>query len=410
MPARATLRQTLAQPNYGLYVLGNSISLVGNWMQRTATGWLAWDLTHQSFWVGLVVMADLLPAMVVGPFGGVLADRVDRRHIILATQTILCGLATLMAILATAGALGLIPLILLVALNGTVIGINQPARLALIPALVDRHHLPTAIAINSITFNAARFIGPGIAGFLIATSGVGAALAGNALSFLAFIATLLLMNLPSTAMPVRHGPVLAEILEGVRFVTRHVATGPLFLLFLGSALTVRPLGELLPGLADHVFGGGAETLALLSSTLGLGAVVGGIIVMWAAPKEQVTAALFATVAAAVASAGVAVAQSLISAMVSIAAFGAALLVAGVAAQTVMQTVAPPALRGRVMSLFGIVFRGGPALGAILIGTMGDWWNLQGALLGAACLLLVVWVPVFRRRGEIAAALADAEEN
>ena len=410
MPARASLRQTLAQPNYGLYVAGNSVSLVGNWMQRTATGWLAWELSHQSFWVGLVVMADLIPALVVGPFGGVLADRADRRRIMIVTQSSLCVIAGLMAALAAMGGLMLPGLVALVALHGTVVGINQPARLALIPALVGRDHLPTAIALNSIIFNGARFVGPGAAGFLIAAHGVPAALLGNALSYLVFILTLALMRPDTAPLPGRHGRVLAEIGEGIRFVAGHRAIGPLFLLFIGSAVTVRPLAELLPGLADQVFGGGPETLAYLSSTLGLGAVVGGLLTMQAAAGEQVRLAVLAALAAAGAGAAVAASPNLPLALLSIAAFGAALLIGGVAAQTVMQMAAPAQLRGRVMSLFGIVFRGGPALGAVAIGALADLWSLRAAVLIGAAAMVAVWVPIYRRRSGVARALEEAQEN
>jgi MFS family permease len=410
MPARASLRSTLAQPNYGIYLAGNSVSLVGNWMQRTATGWLAWELTHQSFWVGAVVLADLVPTLIVGPFGGVLADRVDRRRIMMETQSALCIIVAAMTALAAVGGMGLWALIGFVALNGTVVGVNQPARLALIPMLVDRHHLPTAIAVNSITFNAARFVGPAIAGLLIAAYGVPAAFFGNAVSYIAFIISLILMRLPYTPSTGDHGRVFAEIAEGIRYVASHLAIGPLFLLFIGTALTVRPLGELLPGLADQVFAGGPEALALLSSTMGLGAVIGGVVVMRTEPREQVAVALGGALGAAITSACVAIAPSLHLAMVAVAGFGAALLVAGVAAQTVMQMAAPPQLRGRVMSLFGLVFRGGPAIGAVSMGWFADTWGLRVALLGGACLMIVLWLPISAKRRQIARALAEGSDD
>jgi MFS family permease len=194
----ARIKDALGQREFGIYVAGNSVSLVGTWMQRTTTGWLAWDLTGQSFWVGMVVLADLIPGLVIGPFGGVLADRVDRRHILLVTQSGLALLSATMAGLAALGLLGLAPLLLLVGLHGCLIGLNQPARLALIPALVAPTQLPTAIAVNSIVFNSARFVGPALAGALLVTAGPAAPLAGNALSYLAFIAALLVMR-PASA-------------------------------------------------------------------------------------------------------------------------------------------------------------------------------------------------------------------
>lgn len=400
-----TIREVLRQPDYGLYVAGNSISLVGNWMQRTATGWLAWELTGQSFWVGMVVLADLVPALVVGPFGGVLADRVDRRRIMLVTQSALSLVALAMSCLAFAGGLGLAALLMLVALHGLLVGVNQPARLALIPSLVEPPYLPTAIAINSIVFNTARFIGPAAAGLLLASAGSGAVFLANFLSYLAFILSLVLMR-PASGPPAgSHPPVLTEIAEGVRFVSGHPGMRPLFLLFIASAIAIRPVGELLPGLADQVFGGGPETLAMLSSSLGLGAVAAGF---WTARQpggQQVRLALAATLAAALAAVGLALAPSLPLALLVIALFGAALLVGGVSAQTLMQLAAPPQLRGRVMSLFGLVFRGGPALGAVLLGGAADLVGLRLGLLVGALGMIAAWLPIRRRGRQLREAFA-----
>lgn len=400
----ARIKDALGQREFGIYVAGNSVSLVGTWMQRTTTGWLAWDLTGQSFWVGMVVLADLIPGLVIGPFGGVLADRVDRRHILLVTQSGLALLSATMAGLAALGLLGLAPLLLLVGLHGCLIGLNQPARLALIPALVAPTQLPTAIAVNSIVFNSARFVGPALAGALLVTAGPAAPLAGNALSYLAFIAALLVMR-PASAPPAgRHGRILAEIAEGVRFVAAHPAIGPLFLLFIASSILVRPLGELLPGLADTAFGGGAASLATLSSSVGLGAIGAGFYAAQAEPAAQVRRALLATLASVAGAVALALAPALWIACIAAAAYGAALLLAGVTAQTVMQLATPAALRGRVMSLFGITFRGAPALGAVVLGAVGDAVGIRAALALAALGLVPLWLAVWRGRARYEAAL------
>lgn len=407
----ARIKGALGQRDFAIYITGNSVSLVGTWMQRTTTGWLAWELTGQSFWVGVVVLADLVPALLVGPFGGVLADRLDRRRIMLVTQAGLCLMALTMALMAGLGQLGLGMLVLLVGLHGLLVGANQPARLALIPSLVTPAFIPTAIAVNSIVFNSARFVGPALAGVLLVRHGPAAPLLCNALSYLAFIVSLLVMRPASSPLPTQHGRILGEIAEGVRFIAGHPAIGPLFVLFIATSILIRPLGELLPGFADTAFGGGASSLALLSSSLGLGAVAAGFYAAQASAEGQVTQALAATLAAAVSAVALALAPVLALACVAAACFGAALLVGGVTAQTLMQLVTPPSLRGRVMSLFGITFRGAPALGAVTFGALGDAIGIQIALAIAAACILPLWLVVWRGRVRYQAALVlDAQDK
>src|SRR6202020_1043660 len=154
-------------------ISGNAIQLIGTWMQRVSGGWLAWTLTHSGTWLGLMSMAEFLPVLFLAPIAGVMADRRDRVGIIRITQLFGCCQATLLATLVGTGFISIYLLFALVLLLGINQGIAQPARLALIPTLVDREALPSALAIHSIVFNAARFIGPAIAGVLIARIGIG---------------------------------------------------------------------------------------------------------------------------------------------------------------------------------------------------------------------------------------------
>src|SRR6266567_3648236 len=171
--------RAFAHRNYRVYVSGNSISLVGWWLQRVAVGWLAWTLTHSGTWLGLVSLADFLPVLFLSPFAGVLADRRDRVWIIRITQLAGCAQASLLAVLVATDLITIHLLFTLVLLLGIASAISQPSRLALIPALVDRASLPSALAINSVLFNLARFVGPAIAGILIAEVGIASAFAAN---------------------------------------------------------------------------------------------------------------------------------------------------------------------------------------------------------------------------------------
>ncbi|MCB1834803.1 MAG: MFS transporter, partial [Geminicoccaceae bacterium] len=212
------LQMAFREAAYARYVAGNSVSLVGNWMQRTATGWLAWDLTGSSAWLGIVAFADLFPALLIGPVGGVLADRHDRRLLMLAFQSAMFAVAILLWLAAGAGMLGIHLLLVLTTLHGVLVGLNQPARLSLIPQLVRGDLIGPAIAINSMVFNGARFIGPAIAGLIIATFGTSWAFFVNALTYIPFLLAL------STIRPIpdeRHAtraPFLTQIAEGIRYV------------------------------------------------------------------------------------------------------------------------------------------------------------------------------------------------
>jgi MFS family permease len=187
MTRLGAIPRTLAHRNFGIYVAGSSVSLIGNWMQRIGVGWLAWELSHSGAILGLVAFADLFPTIAIGPFGGALADRFDRLRLLRIAQTLIMMQAFLLFALTATGLITVELLIGLVLLGGVVIGINQPARLALAPSLVPRSDLATAVAINSIVFNLARFVGPALAGLVIVWWGVGMVFALNALSFLAFL-------------------------------------------------------------------------------------------------------------------------------------------------------------------------------------------------------------------------------
>ena len=167
--------RALKNPNYGTYAAGNSVSLIGTWIQRIAVGWLAWELTGSGAWLGAVAFADLFPAVFIGPFGGAVADRLSRLRIITISQALAMVQAVALFWLTFSGAVTIEWLFALVLVNGFVMGFNQPSRLALVPSLVPREDLSTAVAINAIVFNLARFIGPAVAGLLIVSWGVAAA-------------------------------------------------------------------------------------------------------------------------------------------------------------------------------------------------------------------------------------------
>src|SRR5205823_369074 len=179
-----------AHRNYRIYVSGNAIGLIGTWLQRVSVGWLAWTLTHSGAWLGIMSMAEFFPVVFLSPLAGVLADRRDQVSVIRTTQIIGGLQASLLALLVYTGAISIESLFALTLLLGITNSFAQPSRMALISNLVDRAALPSALAINSIVFNSARFIGPAIAGLIIAQASVGAAFAVNAATYAIFFAAM----------------------------------------------------------------------------------------------------------------------------------------------------------------------------------------------------------------------------
>jgi predicted MFS family arabinose efflux permease len=399
------ISRTLAHRDFGVYVAGNSVSLIGTWMQRIGVGWLAWELSHSGAVLGLVAFADLFPGVLIGPFGGALADRADRLRVIKVAQTLIMLQALALFVLTASGAITVPLLVALVLAQGAVIGFNQPARLALIPSLVPRPHLATAVAINSIVFNTARFIGPALAGVVIVALDVSAVFALNALSFLGFLFALSRLRLPPSAAPRSRRSMLGAIADGLRYALRHPGIGPILVLQAVLAVCARPFVELLPGFAAEIFGRGAPGLALLSSTIGIGAIAGGL---WLAQRPGQTGLPRIVLATSVMTALTVLAFALCRwfwpAVGCVALAGFAMVVAGAGTQTVLQTAVDEDMRGRVLSLFGLIFRGGPALGALAMGAASEALGLQAPLTAGALIGLVAALLLWRRRDAIGRSL------
>lgn len=377
-------------------------------MQRIGAGWLAWELSHSGAILGLVAFADLFPTIAIGPFGGALADRFDRLRLMRIAQTLIMLQAFLLFALTATGLITVELLIGLVLFGGIAAGFEQPARLALVPSLVPRSHLAIAVAINSIVFNLARFVGPALAGLVIVWWGVDTVFALNALSFLAFLFALARLRLEPLALDGQgRRSMLSAIGEGVRYTSRHPGIGPLLLLHAILAVSARPFFELLPGFASDVFGRGASGLAMLGSAVGIGAVAGGL---WLAQRHEdshlTNVALGSSflVTLSVLTFSLSMWFSVALACMVLAGFG--MVVAGVGTQTLLQTSVEDAMRGRVLSLFGLIFRGGPALGALVMGAASEIVGLQAPVAAGTIVGLIASMLIWRHRGAIAKNLGE----
>jgi MFS family permease len=392
-----TIGRALSNRNFAIYVTGNVFSHTGLWVQRLAVGWLAWSLTEQAFWVGAVAFADLFPVLVIGPFGGVFADRIDRLKVVMICQGVSAVQAVALYLLTVQGLITIEILFVLTFVLGAVSGFNQPARQSLVPSLVRPEDLTSAVALNSIVFNVARFTGPAIAGFVIAGYGVAPAFAINAVSFLCVIVALMCLRLPPAKRTARHGrSVVTDLILGFRYVRRHALIGPLLLLTLAMSLFVRPMNELLPAVSEMLFQQGAAGLAILTGARGAGALIAGLAMARRGDAEGLSRHVVLSLFISAASIGLLIAGGPFwIAVVALVVFGFAMTTGGVGSITLIQVAVDNRLRGRVLSLNGLLMRGMPAFGGILMGWIADRIGLQLPLGVGAVLCLAIFVIAIR---------------
>jgi MFS family permease len=380
----------LSNRNYRIFLTGATISLHGLWVYRVALGWFAWQLTHSELWVGVVAFTQFAPTVVFSPIFGVLADRFDRRAASMLANTLSFANMQLLGWLAFRGSVDINVLVLLSLMQGTLDGAYAPMRLAIVPNLVRDEQRQSAIALTSVAFNLSRFIGPALAGPVIAFWGVGAAFSINAFSYLAMVAAMAMINLDPSAAKEHQHPWL-ELKEGARYVLGHPTIRALLLLSLLRSALARGALEMLPAFADDVYGRGAAALSMLTSATGVGAVAVGIAMSfgtsWLTTRiiraDILFAGLFIVVLSLIDTLGVALPVVVI--------LGALLSFGGVGSQILIQTLVDEHVRGRVSSFWGVVVFGGTAIGAPVIGAAAHLFGLQLAVgaSGALCVLAIV---------------------
>jgi predicted MFS family arabinose efflux permease len=391
--------------NYRIYAGGNAVSLVGIWMQRIAVGWLAWTLTHSGTWLGVMSMAEFFPVVFLSPLAGALADRRDRVGIIRVTQIAGSIEAILLAVLVYTGTITIELLFGLTLLLGVFNAMAQPSRLALIPTLVDRAALPSALAINAIIFNSARFLGPAVAGIVIARVSVGAAFAVNAATYVAFlIAMTNLRGLP--ALPVgATRSVLKASAEAYTYASRHPGIAPMLLLFTVTTVGTRGFVELFPGFADSVFGRGPEGLSMLTSTVGLGAIFGALWMLLRPAIAGLTRLVLGnTLVISLAILAFTATDRFVLALPCVFLAGTAMTITGIGAQTLLQAAVDIRMRGRIMALYGMIFRAGPAVGAVLMGSLSERFGLRLPLALGALVSCGFWAWTRLKRTRMAETL------
>jgi predicted MFS family arabinose efflux permease len=360
--------RSLRHRNFRLFFTGQLVSLVGTWMQSVALSWLVYRLTGQATLLGLVALATQGPIVLFGSLGGVLADRVDPRRLLVITQALQLVQALLLAWLTLAGRIQVWHILALAVGLGLANAFDLPARQVLVARTVDRDDLPNAIALNSSIFHGTRVLGPAIAGIMVAAVGEGWCFLANAVSFLAAIAGLMLMRLPAWVPRDDHPPVFAHLLEGVRFV-RGDRRLMLLLILLGAVcLMGMPYTVLMPVFAAGILHGGPRAMGLLMAASGTGAVLGAVTL---AGRSRVKG-LERIAWLGAASVGLSLACFAYSRVFWLSALlmvpvGMSMVAHMTSNNTLVQMLIPDEMRGRVMAFNAMVFTSAMPLGAVVMG-------------------------------------------
>ena len=381
---------SLRHRNYRLWFAGQLVSLFGTWMQATAQGFLVFQLTRSPAYLGYVGFASGMPTWVLMLYGGVVADRVPRRTLLVITQAFMMALAFVLAALTFTGRVQPWQVAALAAGLGIANAFDAPARHAFVVDLVAREDLTNAIAMNSTMFNTATALGPAVAGVTYAAFGPAWCFTINGVSFLAVIAALLMMNLETRPDLPRARRAGAELQEGVQYTLSHPPVRTLIVIVGMISLFGISVGTLIPAWAVKILHGNATTNGLLQSARGVGAVGSALLIAALGGSIRrgflLTLGIFAVPLAILAFAAV---TNALGSLLVMAVVGAAMILIMNLANAMVQSQVPDALRGRVMSIYSLVFFGAMPLGALWVGAIAERIGEPRAIMVNAAVLLVL---------------------
>jgi MFS family permease len=363
----------LQNSNYRLYFIGQLISMTGSWMQQVAMSWLVYRLTGSAALLGTIAFLGQVPVTLLSPYAGAIADRHDRRVILYATQIVPMLIAIAIGLLSLFNAIEIWQLITFSILLGITAAFDMPARQAFLSDMVSKNDLMNAIALNASVFHGARVVGPAIAGFLIAGIGESWCFLVNGISFLAVLVGLYLMKLNIEIQPHR-GSAWESIREGLLYVWNHKETRYLMFLVAATSFFSMPYMVLMPILADQVLHGGAKGLGILMGLSGVGSVVGALLLAFRKPNptkilSRIAFAAFGFGAFLIA---FSFAESFWIAGLLVIPVGFCMVSQMATSNTRVQAGVPNQLRGRVMSVFGMMFMGVMPFGALAAGHVASY--------------------------------------
>jgi len=370
-----------------LFFGGQLISLIGTWMQSTAQSWLVYQLTGSSLLLGSVGFASQFPVLLASPLGGIVADRYNRQRVVIGTQVASMTLAFILAALTLTHRITVREIFVLAALLGIVNAFDIPGRQSFLVEMVGKEDLINAIALNSSMFNGARIVGPAIAGILVARIGEGWCFFGNAVSYIAVIIGLYMMRVPPRAQ-VPTGPALAHLMEGFRFVRRTAPIRAILLLLGLVSLVAMPYTVLMPIFADRILHGGARGLGILMGATGVGALLGALMLAARTGVQGLGRwVTFACAGFAVALMAFGLSKNFWLSAALLVPVGFSMMLQMSSSNTLIQSMVPDHLRGRVMSVYSMMFMGMAPFGALFGGAVADRLGAPTAvIMGAvACL-------------------------
>ncbi len=385
MSMPSTARRTfssLANPNYRKYFFGQTTSLVGTWMQSTAQSWLVLVLTHSATDIGWVVALQTLPVLLLGPYGGVIADRVDKRKFMIVLQVFMGLQAATLALLSLTHHASFAAVCVLAVVLGLNNSFENPSRQAFIMEMVGPKNLRNAVSLNSTMNNVARAVGPAAAGLLIATVGEGWCFAINALSFVAVVGSLLAMDEGRLVPAERTARAKGQLLEGFRYVRRSPQLAlPLLMMALVGTLAYE-FQVTLPVMAQRVFHGNSAIYGYMTAAMGIGAVLGGLVTA-ARGKTGLRALINASLIFGITIAFAAFVPLLALDLAALALVGYGSISFLSMANSTLQLRTDPQMRGRVMALWAVAFMGSTPIGGPLIGWMTSMFGARvGLAIGA----------------------------
>jgi len=399
-------RRALRHRNYATFAAGNFFSLSADWSNRIAIGWLTWQFTESPAWLGVMSFSDLAPTVILSPIAGAYADRFHPLRVCMAASAInACAALALVALYFT-GLLSVWSLFAVVLVNGVGSAFGQPVRFALIPNLLPRADLSPAIALGSMTFNLSRFSGPMIAGFVLQYLSAGWAFVMAAGFQAIFFSVLRILKVDRAASPAKaSGSIFRDIGEGIRYTARHPGIGPVIFLLLVSSVGTRPFIDLLPGFAASVFGRGPQGLATMTSTVGLGALVAGAYLTLRRSVIGLTViAVTAVLIVGLALMAFAAASNYWIAVACLFVVGTGMSASATGMMTLIQAAVDGPMRGRVVSLYGVIFRGGPAIGSFTMGWAAQFVGLHIPIATGAIVCVAMWAWTMRNIRGVARAL------
>jgi MFS family permease len=394
---RATTFASLQSPGFRLLFQGSYATQIGMWMQQVAFGWLVLELTDSPFYLGLAGFFRALPMLLISPFGGVLADRLERRKLLILSQAAMGGVAALLAFMVAARIVQPWQLLVSAFLSGTAMSMNMPARQALVSQLVTKAQLPSAIALNSMSMNSSRILGPALAGILIGAIGIAGCMFLQAGAYIWSIFNVFQIKVPPQDRRARNASMLENLLEGFRYCYEQKTVFAMLSLAAMTAVFGQPYMQFLPAFARDVLYLGPSGLGIMMTAVGVGALIGSIaIASFGGARSRGTILLVAAGIFGLSLCLLALTKSTALALVLLAGGGFANALLMSLNQTILQQTVPDHLRGRVMSVYMLTW-GLMPLGTLPIGMIAQRHGTPAAIFvgGIVCYVGALWLFFFR---------------